>query len=135
MSIALIRAALESALSGMTPPLATAWENAPYTPVAGTPYQAVFLLMARPGKMDMGQQMRREQGMFKVVLRYPLNAGPAAAQARAELIRSTFYAGRALTASGVTVTIDGTPEIAPAAVDGDRYAMPVNVFFYSNIGG
>lgn len=135
MSSILIRAALESALAGMSPALATAWENVPYTPVTGTPYQAAFLLMARPAKMVMDQGIRREQGMLKVILRYPLNAGPSAAQARAELIRSTFYAGRTLSASGVTVTIDGTPEIAPAAVDGDRYAMPVNVFFYSNIGG
>lgn len=133
MSSVLIRAALESALAGMSPPISLAYENAAFTPVTGTPYASVNLLMARPTMLEMDQRLHREQGFMQVTLRYPLNAGPSAAQSRAEAIRSTFYAGRSLTASGVTVTIDGTPHIAPAAVDADRFVLPIRINFYAHI--
>ena len=48
MSITAIRATLESALDGMTPALATAWENMPFTPITGIPYQRAYLMDADP---------------------------------------------------------------------------------------
>ena len=54
------------------------------------------------------------------------------AEARAELIRDTFYRGRTFTASGVSVTIERTPEIAPAITEPDRYVVPVRVRFFAN---
>jgi hypothetical protein len=51
---------------------------------------------------------------------------------RAELIRTTFKRGNAFTASGVTTTIEKTPEIGPAMLDDDRYVLPVRVRFYAN---
>ena len=39
MSVVKVKAALETALNGMTA-LATAWENVAFTPVAGTPCAA-----------------------------------------------------------------------------------------------
>lgn len=133
MSSLSIRAALETALAAMTPSLATAHENAPYTPVAGTPYQHVSLKMARPVSMEQGQRWHRHEGFMDVQLRYPLGVGPGAAQTRAEAICTTFYAGRALTAGSVTVTIDRTPHIAPGWVDEDRYHLPVRIHFWANI--
>jgi hypothetical protein len=131
MSSVLIRTALESALAAMSPNLATAWENVPYTPVAGTPYQRVYLLLADPAQPEIGR-MTQERGFLQVSLAYPLGEGPAAAQTRAELIRDTFYRGRSFTASGVTVTIEKTPEISPAMVEPDRYVLPVRIRFFSN---
>ena len=46
MSLISIRSALEVALNAMTPSVSTAPENAPFTPVAGTPYQKLYLMPA-----------------------------------------------------------------------------------------
>lgn len=121
-----VRAALETALNGMSPSLATAWENANYSPVTGTPYQRVFLLAAEPDNPEMGR-LTIEQGILQVSLAYPLGTGSAAAEARAELIRSTFYRGASFTASGVTTIVEKTPEIAPALIEPDRYVRPVKI--------
>ena len=133
MSAVLIRSALEVALAAVSPAIATAWENVPYAPVPGTAYQAVFLILAQPASLEMSGRIHRDQGYMQVNLLYPLDSGPAAAATQAEAIRSAFYAGRALSASGVTVFIEGTPEIAPAQIGDDRYMVPVKVRFFANI--
>lgn len=131
MSAVLIRTALETALAAMSPSLATAYENTPYTPIVGTPYQRVTLLLADPFQPEIGR-MTQERGFLQVSLAYPLNAGPSAAATRAELIRDTFYRGRSFTASGITVTIEKTPEISPAMIEPDRYVVPVRIRFFAN---
>ena len=131
MSLLAVRNALETALNAMSPSLATAWENSPYTPVSGTPYQRVYLLAAEPDNPEMGRHVV-ERGFLQVSLAYPLDDGPGAAMTRAELIRSTFYRGAALTASGITTQIERTPEIAPAQIEDDRYVVPVRVRFFAH---
>lgn len=131
MSVVLIRQALEVALAAMSPALATAYENTPYTPVVGTPYQRVWLLMADPVNPEMGRTTR-DHGFLQVSLAYPLGAGPSAAATRAELIRDTFYRGRSFTTSGITVTIEKTPEIGPGMIEPDRYVVPVRIRFFAN---
>lgn len=133
MSIISVRIALETALSGMSPALSTAFENTKFTPVAGTPYQLVHLLLASPDNSEFGSR-HREQGYMQVKLMYPLQAGTAEVAARAELIRSTFKRGNTFSNGGVTVVIDKTPEIVPGTVEGDRYAVAVKVRFFANIG-
>lgn len=132
MSTISIRAALEVALNAMTPPLSTAWENAAFAPVAGTPYQAVNVLFVSPDNQVMGRP-HIELGFMQVKLMYPLQVGTAVVAARAELIRQTFYRGASFSSGGVTVVINKTPEISPGSVDGDRWAVPVKVRFFSNI--
>lgn len=133
MSSVSIRAALESALNGMSPSVSTAWENSPFTPVAGTAYQRVHFLLADPEMVEMSGRIHRERGFLQVTLCYPLTTGPNAAQARAELIRATFYAGREFTSGGITVRVEKTPEIAPAVIEDDRYVIPVRVRFYAHV--
>ena len=70
---------------------------------------------------------------MQVTLRYPLNTGPAAAAARAEAIRTAFPRGLSLTSGAVKVTVSDTPEILPAYIDGDRYAVPVRIRFFSHV--
>lgn len=127
-----VRQALEVALNGMSPPISYAWENSKFTPVVGTPYARVTLLLAEPANPEWGSGYT-EQGFLQVDLAYPLNAGPNAATARAELIRSTFYRGASFTASGVTVNIERTPEILPGRVEEDRFVVPVRIRFYSHV--
>jgi len=123
-----IAVALETRLAAMTSPLATQWENATYTPVSGTPYQAVNLLLAQPLN-DERSSRYVDQGYMQVTLRYPVNTGKGAALGQAQTLRDWFYRGLALAAGGVTVTITDAPEICPASIDGDRYAVPVKIRF------
>lgn len=132
MSLTAVRAALETALNAMSPALSTQFENAPFTPTPGTAYQVAALLIAQP-RNDEVSRNHVEQGLFQITLRYPQNTGPAAAMARADLIRATFYRGASFTSGAVTVTVTRTPEILPAYTEGDRYALPVRVPFAAPI--
>ena len=131
MSALAIRTALETALAAVSPAIAHAWENVPYIPVVGTPYARVHVLFAEPGNPEMGR-FTQERGFLQVQLVYPLGAGPAAAATRAQLIRASFYRGLALTASGVTTTLEKTPEIAPGRFEDDRYVVTCRVRFFAN---
>jgi hypothetical protein len=132
VSLTAVRAALETALQAVTPALVTHHENAGFTPVPGTPYQSVALLVAEPRNNEVSRSWV-EQGLFQITLRYPLGEGPAAATARATLIRATFYRGASFTSGSVVVTIPRTPQILPAFIDGDRFALPVRVPFAAPI--
>lgn len=133
MSVVAIRPALETALNAMSPALGTAFENGPvYVPATGTPYQRVNLILAEPSNNE-NNRYHMERGFLQVTLCYPQGAGPGAAAARAELIRATFYRGASFVSGSVTVTIDRTPEIAPAQIVDDRYVIPVRIRFYAHI--
>lgn len=141
MTLVAVRSALQTALAAMTPALATAWENEDYrnadgsngSPTEGVPYQEVFLLAARPARLETAGKLRREQGYLQINLKYPLGVGSGAAEARANLIRDTFKDATSFTAAGVTTHIDGEAEIAPARNEPDRYVTPVKVYFYANV--
>lgn len=132
MSLGAVRIALETALDGIAPALDTVWQNNPYTPITGTPYQKVFLLTADPANPEWGAGYQ-ERGIFQVTLMYPLMMGPATAEARAELIRSIFARGNSFVSGSVTVTIERTPHIGQGMVDSDRWAVPVKIRFFTNI--
>lgn len=127
MSITSVRAALEAKLNAMTPALAIAWQNVGYTPVTGTPYQACYLMPATPSNPTVGDGFYREQGIFQVSLFYPLLVGSGAAEARAQLIRTAFKRGTAMTSGSVSVFVDTTPEIGQGRADDDRWHVPVKI--------
>ena len=128
MSADPIRAALEAALAAMTPAISTAWENVGFTPVSGVPYQRVNLLRAQPDNREIGPVFV-EQGFLQVTLCYPTANGPTAAEARALQLRRTFKRTSTFVVGGVTVIVHLTPQIVPAQIDGDRYALPVRIPF------
>ena len=132
MSEAKIRAALEERLAALAPAVATAYENAPYKPVEGTPYQRVNLLRADVENPEMGGS-KRALGLFQVTLFYPRGKGPGPAETRADLLAAHFPKGLSLTKDGYVITIDGTPRIMAGFEDGDRWAVPVRVPYFSNI--
>lgn len=131
MSISAIRSTLESALDGMTPAIQTAWQNVPFTPVTGTPYQRASLLLAEPDNEEKGASFQ-EQGFLQVDLCYPQSVGANTAEARAELLRTTFKRGTSL-ANGILIS--HTPEVKPAYNDGDRFVIPVRIRFHTYISG
>lgn len=133
MSLTKVRQALEVGLNGMSPSVDTAFENLPFKPTPGTPYQRVNLLPAQPENPTVGADFRREVGVMQVTLCYPFNAGTQAVYARAEAIQTRFRRGSSWTKDGVTAIVDITPTIGPAAVDGDRFTVPVSVPYFADI--
>ena len=132
MSIPKIRAALEVALSGITPELPTVFENIEYAPITGTAYQRVSISFAAPNNEEYGPNWQ-ELGIMHIGLFYPQSVGPSESDERFELIRTTFARGNSFTSGGVIVTINGTPELTPGYNDGNYFVRPVRVRFYANI--
>jgi hypothetical protein len=142
MSTVSIRKALESRLAALLPVLDSntaernngiAYENSPFTPVNGTPYQEVFLLPAQPDNGQMGSKNYIEVGLLQVNLCYPLGTGPAAAQARAELVKTHFKRGTTMVQDNINVIVIRTPQVSPGFRRDDRYIIPVSIYYQAHI--
>lgn len=132
MSTVALRAALETALIALGWADQTAWENKGFTPTADVAYQRVTLRLAEPDDSEIGAPSV-DRGFMQVDLMFPPGGGPGDAGVRADAIRSAFFNGRTLTASGQTVRVWGTPEIMGGYSDDgtDRYVVPVRIRFRS----
>lgn len=131
-----IRRALETHLAAMSPALATRFENASGAdPVTGTPYQQAYMLYAEPDNSVLGCVRRREVGIFQVTLCYPIGAGSAAAQARADAIRAHFARGTVVSAGGQNTLINRTPSKVTLGRIDDRYKVVVSIPYSADIIG
>ena len=133
MSNVIIRALLEVHLNAIAPNIATAFENVPFAPVNGTPWQRVNLLTAQTLNPTFGGNFHRETGIFQVMLAYPENAGAAAAATRAELIRLQFVRGTTLTSGSLRVLIDRWPWSSQGVNDGGWYRLPVSIPYIADV--
>jgi len=131
MSLILIRAALENTIAGISPSIAQVWENTKYTPVAGTPYQLVYL-KAIPEPPHGYCRDTIYNGFLYVRLMYPQSAGANAITARAELIKTAFALGTSHIKDTATCIINETPEFNTEGNDGDRFTGLVKIRFYTN---
>ncbi len=131
MSSQLIQAALETRLATLTPALATAYENTVFTPVTGVPYQRINMLVNRPVDHALTMDVTEERGIFQVSLFYPQGTGRGAAQARAELIKALFKPPLALTNGAVKVELMKTVHVGGGMPDGDRWMVPVSIYWQS----
>ena len=136
MSDVRVRAALETYLSTMQGVVDTAYENVAFDPVENTPYQRLELVPGEPENPTAGGDThRRLLGFLQVTLMFPLNGGPGAAAAYAELLRARFPKGLSLTNGGVIVTIPNTPYVMGGFVDNGRWSLPVRISYFANITG
>ena len=133
MALVEIRTALEEKLNLLTPSIATAWENVPFVPVTGTAYQQINLMISDTINPTLGDSHYRIKGFMQVLLNYPANTGAKAASTRADLLVNHFKRSTSLSNGGITVIIDKTPSIAPAIINGDRYKIPVSIYFTAEI--
>lgn len=133
MSLLAIKAALETRLKAIASPLATHWENAPFTPPDKNAWQQVSFLPVAPENPTFGDSFHRLRGIMQVTLYYPLGGGAGTVIAKAESIKAWFPRGSSHVANGVTTTIERTPEIGVARIVNDRYAVPVSIRYYANI--
>lgn len=132
MSYLLIRKLLEEKLATISPSISTSYENLNFQPVNGTPWQRLEL-SSKIGNPTFGDNLKRETGILMLNLMYPLNAGPGAANARADIVRTTFYRGLTLSSGAVRISIDKTPEIHQGFKDEGWYNLPISVFFTADI--
>lgn len=133
MSIVKIRAALEKHLAALTPAMPTAWENAPFAPVVGVAHQSVHLLPNTPDDGQVGSALHFERGIAQVTLCFPLGNGPAAAEARAQLVKDTFKRGTSLLEGGITVLVTHAPSQARGMVDDGRFCVPVSIRYQAQV--
>ena len=130
-----IRKLLEVQLNTLGP-FATAWENVPYSPQTGTPWQRVNLLPAQTENPTFGEDFRRPIGLLQVTLFYPLNMGAGAAETRAEAIHNAFKRGTTLIDGTLRVLIERSPYNGPGFVlEGSWYALPVSIPYMGDVFG
>lgn len=131
MSIRKIKVALEKRLKLAPNIPALAYENTPYTPVAGTPYARVDHLTNTPVDHAVSADVVELMGYMNVLLLYPAGNGAGAADLMAQAIQDHFAPAQELVNGDVSVQIVRTPDIRPGMVDGDRWAVPVRVYWQS----
>ena len=127
MSIAKIRAALESRLNGIASPLPTAWENVTYTPTVGTAWQKVNLLVNTPVDYAISNDVVEQRGFLQITVYYPIGVGSATAIAKAEAIAARFAPVQTLTSSTTTVEILKTAHVGSAVTTDEWYIIPISV--------
>lgn len=143
MSRSAIRAALEGHLATLTPSWPTAWENVPFTPTAGQPWQRATILFADTRPLGLSAGAPEEwSGHLHIQVWTPAGQGPQAAEARAALligdraagITGHFYRGQSLISGGATVTIY-QPTTRPALTsDPAWFGVPVLIPFDCVVG-
>ena len=135
MSDVVIRKLLETKLNTLSVGVPTAWQNVPFTPVAGTAYQQVTILPARTENPTMGDGFKREVGIFEVKLFHPQNKGSQDSVARAEVIKAGFKRGTTMSEGVVRVLIDEHPFTSQGIPSGTWFVVPVSVPYSADIQG
>lgn len=130
-----VRRAFEKTLAAMASSLATAYENATFTPEAGVPYQRVNILRAPPADLVMGRTLTQLQGICQVSLFYPQGQGTADAETYAERIKAIFKPPMSITEAGTRIDVINTATIATGFTDGDRWVVPVSIPWSAYIKG
>ncbi len=132
MSLVKIRSILESAIVANTPiGVETAYENTAYVPKATTPYQALYLITAKPMNARIGDSSYREQGFMQITLRYPLGSGSGEIANHVDNLREAFKRGTVLS-NNLDIIINQTPEVR-FVTESDRYTAVIKIYFYCDI--
>lgn len=132
MSITKIRAAFVAQLKTLTI-IPTQYENVAFTPISGVPYQSFYFMPAPPENPTLGDRHYRERGLCQITLMYPSNTGTADAFYRAEAIQTAFERGVTLIKDGVKVCIQKTPTIERSFTSGDRFVVPISIYYIAEI--
>lgn len=127
MTYKTIQAALEKKLATITPALATAYENLPFTPTVGTPYQRVNLMPNQTLDLAITADVRQYYGLFQVTLFYPAASGRGAAQTRADAIDAAFKPVQRLTEGSTKVELIESVQVTGGYQDGDRWVVPITI--------
>jgi len=110
-----------------------AWENAPFTPTANTPWMRTTLLPAETEQSIIGTNgLNRIQGVYQIDLFYPANGGSGTARDKADSVISYFKRGTLATYS-TTQAVVLKAYRNPAMNEEDWYHIPINIVWYSYV--
>ncbi len=97
--------------------LPIAHENAAYSPIAGTAYAELMVLQNDRTAFTLADSDETD-GVFRVILRYPVLTGAITAKTKADAIFAVYKIGASLTYSGVQLTITSNQRQPGVAEDG-----------------
>lgn len=103
MSIKIDQAFIQSFIDGAYG-LETAYQNQPYTPTAGTPYAQLLNIPNDITALDL-KSTNETDGLFRIILRYPVDSGAFAAKNQAETIMADYSIGSSVSYSGQSARI------------------------------
>ena len=103
MSIKIDQAFIQSFIDGAYG-LGTAYQNQPYTPIAGTPYAELLNIPNDITALDL-KDTNETDGLFRIILRYPVDSGAFAAKNEAETIMADYSIGSSVSYSGQSARI------------------------------
>jgi hypothetical protein len=110
-----------------------AWENVPYSPVAGTTYLRGFLLPAKTASSDLAGAHRAFTGVYQVSVVAPLNGGPGIAEGIADEIAALFPLNTRLAVPGLILQVVTPVTAAQGAQDSTSYIVPVSFEYRADI--
>lgn len=122
-----IKQAFELKLNSITPLIQTAYENTPFTPTVGTPYQELYLLPAYNDNPFIDNSDYISYGIFQITLKYPTGKGSKDILDRVKLYLDNLQSGDNLTQNGITINILNTPSVKNMGVIVDRLVYVISV--------
>ena len=128
-----IRIACEQHLINMPDGLGagnTAFENFPFNPKTGTPYQLSRLVPLPVENPTLGDNYNREVGFYQVVLSYPKGEGVGRLTTMADKIKDYFKRGTTLVEGSDKVVIDRTPQISSVYINDTRAEITIRIRYY-----
>lgn len=134
------KAAFEDAIQnnvGNSDKIDIIFENFTYNSIPGKPFINVWFMFAKTQNPTILAPSEAEQiletGYVQLNLQFPLNGGPGPCDAVAQSIRSTFRRGLAFTLSTGVLIVQTTPSVSPGRIEGDRWFVPVKIYFFANL--
>lgn len=108
-----------------------AHENMPYKPTGQTPYAEVIVLQndITPATLNDSNDT---DGVFRVILRYPVNTGAIAPKVKADQIFSVFRIGTRIVYDGVMLTIMANQR-GPGLAENGWYKLVLDMPYRANI--
>lgn len=103
MSIKIDQAFIESFIDGAYG-VDIAYQNQPYTPTAGTPYAELLNIPNDITALDLSDTNETD-GLFRIILRYPVDTGAIAAKIKAEAMMASYSIGSSVSYSGQSARI------------------------------
>lgn len=97
--------------------LPVAHENLPFEPAQGTPYAELLVLQNDTTPYSLAHSNQTD-GVFRVILRYPVESGAIEIKKMADAIFAVFGVGVRLVYQGTTVTMMGNQREPGLAEDG-----------------
>ena len=107
--------------------LPIAYENDGYTPTPGNEYSEIYTIPNDITPFSMNDSNETD-GVFRVILRYPVDCGSIEPKKKADEIFAVFFVGRVLKYENQKVTISGLSRMR-GIIEGGWYQLPLSIMY------